>query len=135
MKNLMGRTAGRLTVTGRGHNGYWMCICACGKLCTVRGDNITGRRQLSCGCLKGHRASIYARPMAAHFWRDRIEITNDPTDIILLDDLAVMVCEYAAAKDHPVEDYPTPEDILFAMPEEINEHIIDDCVVGGRKRD
>lgn len=134
MNNLIGKTSGRLRVISRDGK-YWQCLCACGKLCTVRGDNITGRRQLSCGCLKGRRKSMYARPMAVHFWRDRIEVTNDPADIMLPDDLAVMVCEYAASKDHPVEDYPTPEDLFFTIPKELREQEFNVCVVGVRKRD
>ncbi len=52
-KDLTGQSFGRLTVTsfyGRGVNGYnWICLCECGRACTVHGGKLTSRRRKSCG--------------------------------------------------------------------------------------
>lgn len=60
LKILSGQTFGRLTVMerditkpkGKGHYAYWICRCACGTVCSIRGDHLRDGSTLSCGCLK-----------------------------------------------------------------------------------
>lgn len=113
--NLIGKTSGRLTVIAQDGKD-WRCTCACGKTCTVRGDNITSRRQLSCGCLKGPGNSMYSRPLAAEFWRKCVEITYDPCDRVRIDVLGIMACDFAHEAGYASHDYPTPDDIIFIIP-------------------
>lgn len=57
-RDLAGRRFGRLTAVervlsplGKGQ-AYWLCICDCGKSCTVRASNLTTGNTRSCGCLQ-----------------------------------------------------------------------------------
>lgn len=55
--NLQGRHFGRLTVLERAENDLsgltrWKCLCACGTVTTVRGQDLRRGRQVSCGCWK-----------------------------------------------------------------------------------
>lgn len=64
--DLTGRKFGSLTVLGMAEdacspNGRvrrrWNCVCDCGTEKTVYGENLTGGKTLSCGCLQRKRAS------------------------------------------------------------------------------
>lgn len=53
--NLIGRVFGRLTVQGaekKGGRMYHPCACECGGSKTVRVDNLTSGRTVSCGCVQ-----------------------------------------------------------------------------------
>jgi len=57
VKNLVGLTLGRLTVTRFSHRNersdqFWMCHCSCGKDKAINGSSLTSNRVLSCGCLR-----------------------------------------------------------------------------------
>lgn len=57
---LGGRTFGRLTVVRearkqKGGNRRWLCSCQCGKQVIVYGQNLTGGKTQSCGCLQKER--------------------------------------------------------------------------------
>ena len=73
IEDLTGRVFGRLTVTGRGPNGYrngrpvatWVCACACGATVgTKRSDLVSGDTK-SCGCLKRDLTSALRRKHGA----------------------------------------------------------------------
>lgn len=65
LKDLSGKTFGRLTVISYSHftvsktgtRHFWNCKCSCGKLVKVRGDGLK-RKSKSCGCL--HRDIVRA---------------------------------------------------------------------------
>lgn len=56
LKDLTGKTFGRLTVLARAENNgrvvMWSCYCACGNKTTVRGINLKCGTTKSCGCLQ-----------------------------------------------------------------------------------
>lgn len=56
LDNLLGKTFGRLTVTGRwvnhGTRAAWMCRCACSVEVIVSGKNLRSGHTKSCGCLR-----------------------------------------------------------------------------------
>lgn len=56
LKDLTGKKFNRLTVLERdmskdSKHVYWLCRCDCGKILSVRGNNLTGGTTKSCGCL------------------------------------------------------------------------------------
>ena len=58
LKNLTGKTFGKLTVIKRGSNKgkkvYWECQCECGNIIDIRGDHLTGGHTISCGYCGKH---------------------------------------------------------------------------------
>lgn len=62
LKDLSGRTFGRLTVVGRsakiGVRVSWDCICECGASTTVQGLNLTQGVSRSCGCLQKEMSAL-----------------------------------------------------------------------------
>lgn len=56
--DMTGETFGRLTVqhraNGVGKKPTWVCLCTCGRTTTVRGDNLRGGYQFSCGCSRSN---------------------------------------------------------------------------------
>lgn len=69
--DLSGRKFGRLKALHRlprgerGVGAWWQCVCACGKLCAVRADNLTTEKVRSCGCLRVEVGSKRAETMRA----------------------------------------------------------------------
>lgn len=65
LKDLTGRTFGRLTVLGfaemRGRRACWHCRCACSAFCIVIGTNLLRGQTQSCGCLRGDSNRSRAR--------------------------------------------------------------------------
>ncbi|UOQ86204.1 hypothetical protein [Gracilibacillus salinarum] len=62
LKNITGKTYGRLTVMKRvenSKNGHacWLCECECGGAVIVSGDNLRNGNTKSCGCLSMERSS------------------------------------------------------------------------------
>jgi|WetSurSiteA1Bulk_404760.scaffolds.fasta_scaffold00318_12 hypothetical protein len=61
MEDLTGKRFGRLTVTElKGRNAkrrefWWTCLCDCGNIKVIRGDNLKDGTTRSCGCLKKER--------------------------------------------------------------------------------
>jgi len=55
--DLTNKKFGNLTVLNRAENRkddtYWVCICNCKKIVTVRADHLRGNKIRSCGCKKG----------------------------------------------------------------------------------
>jgi hypothetical protein len=55
MRDLTGLRFGRLTVVQRAEGAferpYWLCRCDCGGTIVARGNNLTGRKNRSCGCM------------------------------------------------------------------------------------
>lgn len=68
-KNLVGQKFGRLTAVkflgNRGKNGYWECICICGKTTTARSQHLRSGGVGSCGCLGAEMKSVIARTHGA----------------------------------------------------------------------
>lgn len=67
-KNLVGKRFGELTVIASGNdllNTYgrpiatWECKCSCGKIVTVRGNQLTGGKAKSCGHLRSERTAEF----------------------------------------------------------------------------
>lgn len=67
LRDLTGKTFGRLTVVGRAedsvsaggrHRIMWMCECECGNSVTVYGDNLASGATQSCGCLRAELSSV-----------------------------------------------------------------------------
>lgn len=65
-RDLTGMRFGRLNVVERAEDAYrkngkprqrWLCRCDCGKEKIVYGENLTGGKTLSCGCLQKEKAS------------------------------------------------------------------------------
>lgn len=60
--DLTGNTFGRLSVLDRDRGGgkrrepYWICICSCGEITTVRGSHLRSGNTLSCGCYNRAKA-------------------------------------------------------------------------------
>lgn len=56
-KDLRGQRFGKLTVLyrvkGTSTNARWKCLCDCGGLTETNGNNLTGGKTISCGCLGG----------------------------------------------------------------------------------
>lgn len=54
-EDLTGRKIGKLVVLQKSNKSdrrlYWDCQCECGKIITVKGDDLRQQKQLSCGCL------------------------------------------------------------------------------------
>lgn len=44
----------------------WLCLCECGKKCSVLGDNLRRGNQVSCGCRNREIAAISAKKRAKH---------------------------------------------------------------------
>jgi hypothetical protein len=69
--DLSGRRFGRLRALHRsqrtdlGRGTWWRCICACGKACDVRTDNLTTGVVRSCGCLRVEAGIAKAATMRA----------------------------------------------------------------------
>ena len=56
----IGDVYGRWSVIGRRHeSGYWPCKCSCGTLRNIKGENLTNKNSLSCGCF--HKELISSR--------------------------------------------------------------------------
>src|SRR5262245_23589549 len=89
-----GEIVGRLTVLSRASNSrqnqaQWLCQCACGNTCIVRGSQLRNGRCNSCGCLKvevvvrrctkhGH-SPMYARKSPTyHSWASMVSRCTDP---------------------------------------------------------
>lgn len=57
--NMIGKSYGRLLVKelSHKHNGhkYFLCLCSCGEITTVRSDHILGSKTTSCGCYAKER--------------------------------------------------------------------------------
>lgn len=72
MIDLTGVKFGRLTVTGRGHNGKsqgasWDCVCECGsRLSGVRSGNLRSGHTKSCGCLRVDNGKKVGRLAETH---------------------------------------------------------------------
>lgn len=61
--NLVGQKFGRLTILSFSYvsnhgDGYWNCICDCGKERTVMGSNLKAGNTKSCGCLQKERSGM-----------------------------------------------------------------------------
>ena len=76
--NLAGQTFGRLTAIRRAENddngrARWLCDCECGNSTTARSTDLTGGKQLSCGCWRreasGMRGPTYEHSRPGHFSR------------------------------------------------------------------
>jgi len=71
--SMAGRVIGRLTVLGRSakqpgdDRPRWDCRCECGKVVRVGTGDITGRRRLSCGCLRMERVIAARKTHGATF--------------------------------------------------------------------
>lgn len=61
-ESLINKRFGRLTVTerldNRGGHIYWRCLCSCGKVKDISGNNLKAGITTSCGCLNRERTSI-----------------------------------------------------------------------------
>lgn len=86
--DLLGKTFGRLTVTGYagsdGRKSRWAVACACGTTKDVVGTELMKGKTLSCGCLQRERASAKMRThgMARHpayiAWRNMLVRCQKP---------------------------------------------------------
>lgn len=66
--DLSGRRFGKLLVISRGEDFQnkeprWVCLCACGEECLVRGSKLRANRTKSCGC---HRGAAIAETHRTH---------------------------------------------------------------------
>lgn len=64
---MIGKQFDRLTVVSaapsrdKKRSKYWLCRCACGREITIRHDHLTGKRIVSCGCVRDEKiASVNA---------------------------------------------------------------------------
>ena len=53
--DLTGHRFGRLTVISPAGDGYWRCLCNCGKECVTYKENLTRGNTKSCGCLQDEK--------------------------------------------------------------------------------
>lgn len=66
--DMTGQKFGRLTVierdfnTNTNHKAYWICQCNCGKIISVRGQDLRQGKTLSCGCYSKEINSIKTTP-------------------------------------------------------------------------
>jgi hypothetical protein len=49
--NISGEVFGRLSALNYLKNGFWLCLCSCGKESAVRGKDLRTGNTKSCGCL------------------------------------------------------------------------------------
>jgi hypothetical protein len=84
VKDLTGRTYGRLTVIGYSHvNGktaVWNCRCSCGTEKTVRSTDLKSGSTQSCGCLHREKTVTHGKTKSRCYriWRGMIQRCTNP---------------------------------------------------------
>lgn len=78
VKNLVGQTFGRLTVTGYSGKGpysyhYWECQCSCGQSLKKLSRELGSGDAKSCGCLKREKTSELGKSARTHGMKDTPE--------------------------------------------------------------
>lgn len=70
-KDLTGKRYGKLTVLKQdtekdSRYSYWICLCECGNVKSIRGSSLTSGKQISCGCVRRERLSLGSKSLITH---------------------------------------------------------------------
>lgn len=88
-KNMTGKTFGMLTVLYRDNDQgggkkpvvKWICKCECGKMISVKGDNLRSGHTISCGCQKvKHGESYKHKTRLYNIWKCMRQRCNNPNN-------------------------------------------------------